>query len=674
MCFLCRLSFTNPKPFLSHCQTDHALAISDAERDLFRSRRSSAILQCVDKTPLLSLLEPMPENTGPPRPITPPVIDLASSREEKGPFPANLANLLDSLRMNLPPSAAGLPPDPAAFLSVMSGLAAGAVAGPTPTNASQLQGTTIGPCPDHVNGRQPGIECEKCDFILNSFRGSDQAAWANQQRGVFKTLKCPKCNWHYKYQETLEVHMKDKHPEAENSCIYCVTGQQHPRLARGETYTCGYKPYRCEVCNYSTTTKGNLSIHMQSDKHINNMQELQSNGGEAPSCPSPTQSVKYVTPTTTPKPVDMDKEKPSWRCDICNYETNIARNLRIHMTSEKHMNNVMNLQGMPNPLEGGALPPLPDLPDVPSSGHGLQQLLGMPRMPGGIGGSPMKEAQMADMAFNQALLMQMMGGAPGMPGMPPMPFLPAPDGHDQAEMDQTDPNPRFLYNCAVCREFSCDHLQALSDHLAVDRTKLRESEVSLLIGGTYICKLCSYKTNLKANFQLHCKTDKHLQKLQLVNHIMEGGPTNEWTLNFMNVSNSVQLRCNACDFYTDSIHKLQTHSANQGHEVSTAIFSHLRKTETETGTGQVGEKLNYSCTLCSHTAVGKTMLLQHCRSVKHLQMEQLHLLQRRAEGANGHPEIGDIFTVTLAEEEPMDVSEKGQLKLANSNLFPSIFH
>ena len=69
--------------------------------------------------------------------------------------------------------------------------------------------------------------------------------------------------------------MKEKHPESETTCIYCITGQQHPRLARGETYTCGYKPYRCEVCNYSTTTKGNLSIHMQSDKHLNNMQELQ---------------------------------------------------------------------------------------------------------------------------------------------------------------------------------------------------------------------------------------------------------------------------------------------------------------------------------------------------------------------------------------------------------------
>ena len=220
-------------------------------------------------------------------------------------------------------------------------------------------------------------------------------------------------------------------------------------------------------------------------------------------------------------------------------------------------------------------------------------------------------------------------------------------------MDQSDPNPCHLFNCAVCREFSCDHLQILSDHLAVDRTKLRESEVSLLIGGTYICKLCSYKTNLKANFQLHCKTDKHLQKLQLVNHIMEGGPSNEWKLNFMNVSNSVQLRCNACDFYTDSIHKLQIHSANQGHEVSAAIFSHLRKSESD----MKGERLTYNCTLCSHSAQGKALLLQHCRSVKHLQMEQLHLLQRRAEGNGGHPEIGEIFTVGEAEDN--EYSNKG---------------
>merc|ERR1719210_1635842 len=232
---------------------------------------------------------------------------------------------------------------------------------------------------------------------------------------------------------------------------------------------------------------------------------------------------------------------------------------------------------------------------------------------------------------------------PGFPGMP--------DQQDH-EAEQSDPNPTFLYNCAVCREFSCDHLQALSDHLAVDRTKLRENEVSIHIGGTYICKLCSYKTNLKANFQLHCKTDKHLQKLQLVNHIMEGGPANEWKLNFMNVSNSVQLRCYACDFYTDSIHKLQIHSANQGHEVSSAIFQHLRKEEHSLKS--TDSKMEYTCTICKHSATGKALLLQHCRSVKHLQMEQLHLLQLRAEDGANTPEIGDIFTVTVAGSDKVD--------------------
>jgi hypothetical protein len=34
-------------------------------------------------------------------------------------------------------------------------------------------------------------------------------------RNSTKTLKCPKCNWHYKYQETLEIHMKEKHADQE---------------------------------------------------------------------------------------------------------------------------------------------------------------------------------------------------------------------------------------------------------------------------------------------------------------------------------------------------------------------------------------------------------------------------------------------------------------------------
>jgi len=103
-------------------------------------------------------------------------------------------------------------------------------------------------------------------------------------------------NWHYKYQETLEIHMKEKHQigtnsdgnqnnslEIEMNCSYCLSNSVHPRLARGEQYPCGFKPYRCQLCLYSTTTKGNLAIHMQSDKHINNLRDLSSPSLQQPS-------------------------------------------------------------------------------------------------------------------------------------------------------------------------------------------------------------------------------------------------------------------------------------------------------------------------------------------------------------------------------------------------------
>ncbi|CAF0790720.1 unnamed protein product, partial [Didymodactylos carnosus] len=178
-------------------------------------------------------------------------------------------------------------------------------------------------------------------------------------RNSSKTLKCPKCNWHYKYQETLEIHMKEKHPDQETSCLYCLSSQLHPRLARGESYSCGYKPYRCEICNYSTTTKGNLSIHMQSDKHMNNIRECQQQTNSFISTISSTNSSEtHLQDTTNSSPpliqppslltedystfgsqISSTKQSSLFRCDSCNYETNIGRNLRIHMNSDKHIQN-----------------------------------------------------------------------------------------------------------------------------------------------------------------------------------------------------------------------------------------------------------------------------------------------------------------------------------------------
>lgn len=47
--------------------------------------------------------------------------------------------------------------------------------------------------------------------------GSGPNQGSTVARNSMKTLKCPKCNWHYKYQEALENHLKDKHPDVEVS-------------------------------------------------------------------------------------------------------------------------------------------------------------------------------------------------------------------------------------------------------------------------------------------------------------------------------------------------------------------------------------------------------------------------------------------------------------------------
>ncbi len=528
-----------------------------------------------------------------------------------------------------------------------------------------MPGTTIGACPEHINGRQTGVDCVNCDMILNSSRMPGGVAW-NAARNSCKTLKCPKCNWHYKYQETLEIHMKEKHPENDATCIYCITGQQHPRLARGETYTCGYKPYRCEVCNYSTTTKGNLSIHTQSDKHLNNMQELQKGG--VVTSPDGTKVAKGPFNAPLNPLASLVKQKPNWRCDVCNYETNVARNLRIHMTSEKHTHNIMvlqqNVKHMQQQISNNGPPPgapplFPTLPDP-------QQLLQM-QLGGGLGNLPgvdkpgQSEAAMADMAYLQALMMQMMTGGQFPPGPLPAEFNLSPpnaagnpaaaaaaanldNGLNPEAMepppDPAEPNPKLLFNCCVCKDFSCDSIEGISQHLTLDRSRSRsEDEVSVVIAGNSICKLCNYKTNLKANFQLHCKTDKHLQRLNHVNHIKEGGPANEWKLKFLNIANPVQLRCNACDYYTNSLHKLQIHVSSQRHEISNVLFNHLRKGE------QGLESASFACVLCKFSSNGKLALMSHVRSMKHLQMEQLHQIQKRAEGNIEQTEIGDIFQV-----------------------------
>ena len=131
-------------------------------------------------------------------------------------------------------------------------------------------------------------------------------------------------------------------------------------------------------------------------------------------------------------------------------------------------------------------------------------------------------------------------------------------------------------------------------------------------------------------------------------------------------TNPTQLRCNACDYYTNSMHKLQLHVANQRHEISTILFAHLKKAELAVPDV---DKRGYHCSLCNYTGPGKLTLMAHVRSMKHLQMEQLHQLQKRSTGSSEHTDIGDIFKVIEkpAEDQPEASSAEPSTSESHNN-------
>lgn len=723
MCFICKLSFGYTKSFVAHAQNEHKLILMDDETQILSYSTASAIIQAVgrNKQPIVSFLEPIPTLSNSQKPLEHCTVQQSHINEETNSL--ETANKIDT-KLNVMNSMSGLHSLQGKSLTSTPGIESpmnrnvmynhhqqpnqwpntqvsssswskvidssvnnlnssipsihAKTSSSSFPNLSQqppnfLSGTTIGVCPEHIQGRPSGIECSRCELILASNRLSVSGGSLTgiHSRNSCKTLKCPKCNWHYKYQETLEIHMKEKHPDSETSCVYCIAGQPHPRLARGETYTCGYKPYRCEVCNYSTTTKGNLSIHMQSDKHLNNMQELQqgsntsntNNPSSTQDLPITTQSPHYQqnhSPLLNSQSTNQGKPKPTFRCDACNYETNVARNLRIHMTSEKHTHHMLVLQQNIKHIQTMSVLQSHHQQSQQSQNQHHQQQIDQFFHIGSSDKPQHAEAALADIAYNQALLIQMMTGGQ-LPPHTPTEILSgianinafAKIGTDhglspesmEPPPEPSDLDPSHLYQCCVCNNFSTDSIEELGIHLASDRTITREAEIRSNVAGHFICKLCSYKTNLKANFQLHCKTDKHLQRLQHVNHVKEGGSRNEWKLKYISSPTSTaQIRCHACDYYTNSVHKLVLHAASPRHEAAALLLRHLL----EAATNVLSTTKLYHCALCGFSAKNRLPLLQHVRSIRHLQMEQLHQLHRST-GVPGseipQTDIGDVFQV-----------------------------
>ncbi|XP_038856308.1 zinc finger homeobox protein 4-like [Salvelinus namaycush] len=386
-----------------------------------------------------------------------------------------------------------------------------------------------------------------------------------------KMLKCPKCNWHYKSQQTLHAHLREKHPASGGLgvCVYCSTGKAHPRLSRGESYVCEYKPYRCGVCDYTTSSKGNLSIHMQSDKHLSNVQvaghthpahgthtHSAHNGGYAVRDTAGEQGYGRTHPTVTQPPAHTTpylSQPPShgkrWRCEVCDYETSIARNLRIHTTSEKHMHNVLRLKQTPNVLQRS---------------YYLAHCRSLP---------------------------------------PQLTLL-----HS------------IVFQCLVCSSFSSDSLESLRSHLSAPCSLPQSEWRSLVAGGCY-CRLCGYSTPLRANFTLHCQTDRHRAQYQLASHLWEAGDREEF-VKLVATGNPVQLKCNLCDFQTTSLEKLKIHSINPQHQASLRVYRFLQQYDSAVD----GGSWLFHCVLCNYSSCSKLHLLRHTHSPGH-QKREFHYLQ-----------------------------------------------
>ncbi|XP_026166497.1 zinc finger homeobox protein 3-like [Mastacembelus armatus] len=465
-------------------------------------------------------------------------------------------------------------------------------------------------------------------------------------RNSCKTLKCPKCNWHYKSQHTLQVHMKEKHPETGGQCVcgasggkcvcggttrgvcgYCSSGKPHPRLARGETYACGYKPYRCEVCDYATSSKGNLSIHMQSDKHLNNVQNGGHPNGHTSHINNSSSSssnghtveeqtyklpLSIATPPNQPAkltpPAHSHSHGKRWRCDVCDYETSIARNLRIHTTSEKHTHNMLRLQ------RGYYLSHCRNL--APQFKH-LQNT-----------GS--------ELSLNMQLTSQQVAEQPVTLGstLTPSPS-PSPSPPPASSLSPTGTLSLGVFQCLVCSCFSSDSLEFVQQHLNAPRSLPQSEWCSLVAGGCH-CRLCGYTTPLRANFSLHCQTDRHRTRYQLAAHLQEGGDRGQEGAALIAKGNPVQLRCNLCDYMTSSLEKLRGHSLSSHHEASIRVYRFLQQYDGEVD----GGSWLFHCLLCNHSSSSKTQVLKHSQTPTHQQRERLLQLQPLS-----GEELAAIFTI-----------------------------
>uniref|UniRef100_A0A3Q1F435 C2H2-type domain-containing protein n=1 Tax=Acanthochromis polyacanthus TaxID=80966 RepID=A0A3Q1F435_9TELE len=208
-------------------------------------------------------------------------------------------------------------------------------------------------------------------------------------------------------------------------------------------------------------------------------------------------------------------------------------------------------------------------------------------------------------------------------------------------LSPTGPLSQGVFQCLVCSCFSSDSLESVEQHLNAPRSLPQSEWCSLVAGGCH-CRLCGYTTPLRANFSLHCQTDRHRTRYQLAAHLQEGGDRGQEGAALIAKGNPVQLRCNLCDYVTSSLEKLRGHSLSSHHEASVRVYRFLQQYDGEVD----GGSWLFHCLLCNHSSSSKLQVLKHSQTPTHQQREGLLQLQPM----DGE-ELAAIFTIRKSPDE-----------------------
>ncbi|XP_059499919.1 zinc finger homeobox protein 3-like [Stegostoma tigrinum] len=401
-----------------------------------------------------------------------------------------------------------------------------------------------------------------------------------------KILKCPQCNWHYKYSRTRDAHMRQKHPGVGTAaCTHCQEGGPHPRLARGQNYSCGYRPFTCRVCEYATMTKGNLGIHMQSERHLANVQGRGVAEGQAPGIALGLRTVP-------------------------------SAGLELHRQCR-------DAQGAGRRVDAGTLHDGLS-PRTGTGGHG------------GSGGTDSSE----DLVTDERCL----GRGTEL---------------DEGTVASHEPSAQ-LFQCLACQAFRMESLAPPRRHLSA-QCRPPEEEWKGLDAERPHCTLCPYRTQLKANFQLHLGAETHSQDCQPDAHPASTGyPLRPDSLNALN---PLHVRCNLCCFSTTSREQLYLHISGPSHRENLRLYTHLQQLDHDATT----ERPRYTCMLCGFETTTKLSLMDHARTESH-QDTRAQLQLRNAQQQDGNSFLSFIG-LTEAPQRPGDAKaeERGKAPDTGTN-------